>query len=214
MNIDKSPEKIRKMFDKISKNYDRLNLLISLGFDKFIKKECLKFLKITPTDKVLDLCTGTGDFASRIENSIGVDFSEKMLEIAKKRGVKTVKADCCNLPFEDKSFDKIIMAYGLRNIENRKRALEESYRVLKAGGKFLHLDFGEKNVIGKVFEFVVPIFAKVFEGDNEAYRYLLKSRREFPEPDELIKEFETVGFRLYGRRNFLFKTISCQVFVK
>ena len=149
--MNKSPQNIQNMFNLIANNYDKLNSIISFGFNNIIKLACIKSLCIKPNEKVLDLCTGTGDlirFIKKYSNNItGVDFSENMLKIARKKFKDTefIEADCTQLPFADNSFDIITMGYGLRNIENRTKALKEVYRVLKPNGKFLHLDFGEKN---------------------------------------------------------------------
>lgn len=218
--MNKSPEKIKNMFNMLAKTYDRMNNIISFGTDKIIKFNCIKQLDIADEAKVLDLCTGTGDIAGMIKalhpkaDVTGVDFSENMLEIAKRRvkNVYFINADCTNLPFEDNSFDVITISYGLRNIENRKQAIKEIHRVLKNGGQFMHLDFGEKNFAGKIFEKTVPFIAKIFNTNTFAYKYLVSSKQDFPAPDELIKEFEK--FQLIKRYDFLFKSISCQIMKK
>lgn len=215
--MNKSPEKIKNMFNMLAVTYDRMNNIISLGTDKIIKLNCIKQLDIKNGAKILDLCTGTGDIAEIIKGLYpkaqitGADFSENMLEIARKRvkGVEFINADCTNLPFEDNSFDFVTICYGLRNIENRKQAIREISRVLKNGGKLMHLDFGEKNFAGKIFEKVAPLVAKLFSPNAEAYKYLVRSKQDFPAPDELIKEFE--NFKLKKRCDFLFKSISCQI---
>lgn len=216
--MNKSPKNIQNMFNSIAGGYDKLNDVISFGMQKKIKAECVRMLDLEPSTKLLDLCTGTGDFIglANLKNSVGVDFSEKMLEIAKKKFPKTefIQADCTDLPFEDNSFDVVTMGYGLRNIQDRKQALSEVYRVLKPQGKFLQLDFGEKNLAGKVFEFATPIFAKIFKTDATAYKYLIDSKRDFPSPKELVKEVETHGFRVKEVKYFVFGAISCQIFVK
>lgn len=218
--MNKQPEKIKNMFDKISAGYDRMNNIISFGMDKIIKLNCLKSLDIKDNDRVLDLCTGTGDIARIIKKIypksrvVGVDFSEKMLEIAQKKayGISFINADCTNLPFEDNSFDCVTICYGLRNVENRKCAIDEIYRVLKPDGKLMHLDFGEKNFAGSIFEQVVPFIANLSGADVEAYKYLVESKRDFPTPKELVKEFSR--FKLKSKFDFIFKTISCQIYIK
>lgn len=218
--MNKSPEKIKTMFNKIAQSYDKMNNIISLGTDKIIKLNCIKQLKIKSGMRILDLCTGTGDIAWIINKLYpdtqvtGVDFSEEMLDIARRKVTKTefINADCTNLPFDNNSFDIITICYGLRNIEDRKQALQEIYRVLKPNGKLLHLDFGEKNSAGKIFESFVPLIAKFLSTEPDSYKYLVKSKQDFPAPNELIKEFE--GFRLKKRFDFLLKSISCQIYEK
>ncbi len=216
--MNKSPHKIQKMFDNIAKNYDKLNDIISFGMQKRIKQKCINLLNINENEKLLDLCTGTGDLISlaNVKNSIGVDFSENMLAIAKIKHPehKFIQADCTCLPFEDNSFDVITMGYGLRNIENREQALKEIYRVLKPNGEFLQLDFGNKNFAGKIFEILVPNLAKIMNADENAYKYLVESKQDFPEPKNLIKEIENYGFRIKTSEFFAFNAISCQIFTK
>ena len=222
MNVDKTPKVIKNMFNNIANSYDLMNVIISLGTDKIIKTKCIESLKIPAKSKILDLCTGTGDLVEIMQAKyskleiLAVDFSSKMLEIAKRRikNVEFIEADATNLLFEDEVFDFITVSYGLRNIQDRAKAINEMYRVLKTGGKVLHLDFGEKNFAGQVFEKVVPMFAQLLKKDYKSYEYLVKSKQTFPQPAELMKEFEMIGFDLYSRKDFLFKSISAQVFEK
>ena len=218
--MNKSPEKIRKMFDKIANYYDFANRIISFGLDKHIKRKCISLLDFKNVSTVLDLCTGTGDIAGIIHEShpnikvVGADFSPKMLEIARKKHPKIefIQADCTNLPFKDNSFDCVTITYGLRNIENTEQALKEIRRVLKDGGELLHLDFGEKTIAGKIYEKLLPIITKIMLGENEAYKYLAKSKAEFYTPDELIQHIKDSGFVLRERRDFLCRSITCEIF--
>ena len=222
MNLDKSPEIVKKMFNKIAEHYDKMNNIISFGTDKLIKRKCIKLLGIAEKSIILDLCTGTGDLVKIIQvlrpktGITAVDFSKGMLQIAKRdiKNVKFLEADATNLPFENDIFDFVTISYGLRNVQDRTTAISEMFRVLKTGGKVLHLDFGEKNFIGKVFEKLVPIIAKIFGKDYNSYKYLVKSKQAFPEPIELIKEFEAQGFKLVLRKDFILKAISAQIFTK
>ena len=222
MTADKTPEKIKDMFNQISVKYDRNNNVISLGLHKCIKKSALKLLDITAGSSILDLFCGTGDVVSILLNKnqnlriTGVDFSENMLMIAEKRlpQAEFIKADCTDLPFNAESFDCITMSFGLRNVQDRKRAIKESYRVLKNGGELLHLDFGVKNIFSKIFDVIAVCGIKLFYDKKLPYKYLIDSKNEFPEPIALIKEFEIAGFKLKQRKDFLFGIISVQVFVK
>ena len=218
--MNKSPEKIQKMFNKIAKNYDFMNRIISFGTDKFIKTKCVKLLDIKPEFKILDLCTGTGDIAGIIKKTcqqvdvIGIDFSEGMLNIARKKHplVEFIKADCTNLPFEENSFDVVTIGFGLRNIKDYDSALKEIRRILKQNGQFMHLDFGEKTLAGKIFETIIPFLAKVFKQDFEAYKYLSQSKKDFWIPDKIIDIIENYGFKNIKRKDFILKSISCQIF--
>ena len=215
-------EEINIIFNKIANNYDKINDFISLGLHKKIKKDSVKLLEIFPNSKILDLCTGSGDFVKIISEMYpsskitGIDNCENMLEIAKIKNKtnKFIKADCKNLPINNSSIDFVIISFGLRNILDRTQALSEINRVLKDNGKFLHLDFGNHNFLNKLFDFVLPIFIKLIKSDVESYQYLVKSKENFPEPNKLIKEFEKAGFTLVKRKDYLFHSISAQIMQK
>lgn len=222
MTFDKEPQKIKNMFDEISVYYDSMNNFISLGTHFVLKYLCVKELELKPRSMVLDLCCGTGDFTKIISiyfprvKVIGLDFSEKMLKIAKSKNPKGVfmQGDCTHLPFEYGEFDYITMGFGLRNISDRQKAISECYRVLDKGGKFLHLDFGEHNFTSKIFNIIVPFFARVLNKNSQHYKYLLSSKEQFPAPDNLIREFEECGFKYVKRCDYLFGAISAQIMQK
>jgi demethylmenaquinone methyltransferase/2-methoxy-6-polyprenyl-1,4-benzoquinol methylase len=139
-----------------------------------------------------------------------------MLKLAKKKNPKNtfIYGDCTNLPFKEGEFDYITISFGLRNIENRTQAINEIYRVLEKNGKFLHLDFGNHKFSGKIFDYIVKFMVKIKGLNFENYEYLIKSKNEYPVPDELIKEFEKEGFGLIERKDFLFGTVSYQILQK
>lgn len=222
MSISKTPENIRNMFNTIAQKYDLMNNLMSFGLHKLIKRDCLKALDIKPHSKILDACCGTGDltdFIKQIEplaDITGVDFSENMLKVARKRlpAVEFIETDITNTGFDENTFDFVIMGFGLRNVANPEKALNEIYRILKPGGEFLQLDFGRKNPVAKIFDLEVPLFAKMFYKDASPYEYLIKSKNIFPEPEDLIKDFEKCGFKFKLRRDYLFGVISAQIMKK
>lgn len=222
MTLDKSPEKIQSMFNKISSRYDFINNVISFGTQRIVKKYCISQLDIRPHESVVDLCCGTGDMALYVKKQqlyaivTGIDFSPQMLKIAKKRtsDINFLLSDVSTLPFEDSSIDYVIMSFGLRNINIPEKVIEEVYRVLKPNGKFLHLDFGEKNFVNYLFDKAVPFFTGLLTNNEEAYNYLIESKKSFLSPKDLIKDFESKGFVLYKRIDFIFKTISCQIMQK
>lgn len=222
MMIDKTPEKISSLFDEIAKYYDKGNNFISIGTHYLIKFLAIRALDIKPRTMVLDICCGTGDITQIVQKFyprakiIGIDFSKNMLIQAKIKNPKGVflQADCTCLPFKDNDFDYVTAVFGLRNVQNRAKAISEIYRVLNGEGKLLHLDFGKHNMSGKVFDVIVPLFAKILHLNSKHYDYLTASKNDFPEPDELVKEFQTVGFEQVKRVDFLFGAISAQVFQK
>ncbi len=222
MTIDKTPEKIKNMFDEISFYYDQMNNYMSLGSHIFVKYLALKELGLKPRTMLLDVCCGTGDFTKLISKFfprvkvIGLDFSEKMLKVAKEKNPKGVfmQGDCTNLSFDDGEFDYVTIGFGLRNIQDRQKAISEIYRVLSENGKFMHLDFGEHNLISKIFDLIVILLAKILKKDWHAYEYLLQSKEDFPSPDKLIQEFENLGFKYVKKCNYLFGVISVQIMQK
>lgn len=222
MTIDKTPEKIKNMFDEISFYYDQMNNYMSLGSHIFVKYLALKELGLKPRTMLLDVCCGTGDFTKLISKFfprvkvIGLDFSEKMLKVAKEKNPKGVfmQGDCTNLSFDDGEFDYVTIGFGLRNIQDRQKAISEIYRVLSKNGKFMHLDFGEHNLISKIFDLIVILLAKILKKDWHAYEYLLQSKEDFPAPDKLIQEFENLGFKYVKKCNYLFGVISVQIMQK
>ncbi len=222
--IDKTPQTIHVMFNMISEKYDFMNNIMSFGTHYYVKYMSIKNLDIKPDERVIDLCTGTGDLARIIKKLYpdaiveGIDFSENMLKIAKKKSLNTkiqyFQGDVTNLPYSDNTFDAVTIGFGLRNIQNAEKAVEEIYRILKPGGSFLHLDFGKTNFLSKIYEKITPFFAKVFTENDYSYEYLIKSKQNFPPPDDLIKDFESKGFKLKSRKDYIFGVISSQIMTK
>ena len=213
-------DEINELFDRISCTYDKINNVISLGTHILIKQSSIKLLNLKENLKGADLCTGSGDLVKILQkiyptcSIIGVDYSDKMLNLAKIKNPNNafVKADCTKLPFLDNEFDFITMAFGLRNILNREGALKEIYRILKKGGLFLHLDFGKHNFLNSAFNFLVPNVWGVVDKNKKSYQYLINSKTNFPEPKELIEEFNSFGFQFLKRKDYIFGSISAQLF--
>lgn len=222
MQVDKKPEKILKLFDDISFMYDKMNNFISFGTHYFIKKKAVELLNISSKTRVLDICCGSGDLAKIIQNKYkdveitGVDFSTKMLELAKKKNKKAnfILSDCTKMSFLDEEFDFATMAFGLRNIKNDDLAIKEAFRVLKKNGKLLHLDFGESNFFSGIFDCLILFFAKFLKKYAKHYEYLICSKQSFYSQKELVEKFQKQGFVLEKRKDFLFGIISAQVFEK
>lgn len=222
MTVSKKTDTINKMFDTIANKYDLMNNVISFGFHKFIKSKCINLLEIKDGYNIADLCSGTGDLAALIKsknprtNIIGVDFSKEMISIARKKNPNICFSceDVTRLSFPDNTFDIVTIGFGLRNIGNAEKAIDEIYRILKPNGIFMHIDFGEKNLFSYIFDALVLFLSKILSPNYKAYSYLIKSKREFLEPADLIKDFESKQFKLIKRKDFLFKIISCQIMVK
>ena len=220
----KNPETIKILFNNLAKRYDFFNRVISLGMQTRVKKKSLKLLNIEDGSNVLDICTGTGDLAFFINkinpnlNITGIDFSEKMLEIARNKqkdyqnNMKFFLADGRELPFEDNTFDIVTIGFGLRNIENYERVISEIHRVLKPKGQILNLDFScDKSFANSVFDFLTSILTS-FTSKKNSFRYLISSKKEFLSSTDLINLFRRKGFIFLKRKYFAFEVISAEVF--
>jgi len=219
---------INQMFNDIAKPYDKINNVITLGMNLKIKKMAIGNVAIESDFKVLDICTGTGDIAIHIAKNIvkdgkviGVDFSENMLEIARKKAVgienlEFLYADALALPFGDGEFDACFISFGLRNLPNFKQGIEEMKRVTKKGGFVINIDTGKPKGIVKFFHQlyffnIVPILGKLFGGKSSPYKYLPQSTKNFPNQDELVRIFEEIGLTDVKNFDFLFGSISQQI---
>ena len=220
----KNPETIKILFNNLAKRYDFFNRVISLGMQTRVKKKSLKLLNIEDGSNVLDICTGTGDLAFFINkinpniNITGIDFSEKMLEIARAKqkdyqnNMKFFLADGRELPFEDDTFDIVTIGFGLRNIENYERVISEIHRVLKPKGQILNLDFScDKSFANSVFDLLTSILTS-FTSKKNSFRYLISSKKEFLSSTDLINLFRRKGFIFLKRKYFAFEVISAEVF--
>jgi demethylmenaquinone methyltransferase/2-methoxy-6-polyprenyl-1,4-benzoquinol methylase len=194
-------EQVQQMFDNIAHRYDFLNRFLSLGIDIGWRKKAIKILAKHQPKRILDVATGTADFALATlkinpDEVIGVDISEGMLEVGRKKiaekGIKNIRleyGDSENLQFEDNSFDAVIVAFGVRNFENLEKGLQEINRVLRPGGIAMILEFSKPKGVFKIiysvyFNVILPLWGKIFSGDNSAYTYLPESVKAFAEGEE------------------------------
>ena len=202
-----STSPIAAMFDRISPKYDALNHLLSLNIDKVWRKKTAKTVSSFYPKTILDLATGTADLAIELAklnpqaHIIGVDFSEKMLEIGKakiaKQGldsqIELQWRNAASLPFEDNSFDTVTVAFGVRNFEDLNKGLSEIRRVLKPGGLAFILEFSmpEKFPIKQAyrlyFKHILPKIGKWISKDAHAYSYLPESVESFPKPSDFLR---------------------------
>ncbi len=206
-------QQVARMFNSISGNYDFLNHFLSLGIDISWRKKAIKALADLKPKAILDVATGTGDFAIQAmtlspEKIIGVDISEGMLAVGKEkmkaRGVDQIidlrYADSENLPFEENKFDAAIVAFGVRNFENLERGLAEMHRVIKPGGKVVILEFSKprafpfKHLYHFYFKFVLPKIGRLISRNPAAYTYLPESVQAFPDGEDFIALLNRVGF--------------------
>ncbi|MEY5046826.1 MAG: hypothetical protein RLZZ175_185 [Bacteroidota bacterium] len=206
-------EQVAKMFDNISHKYDFLNHFLSAGIDILWRKKAIKLLKPYNPKFILDIATGTGDFAIESlalnpDKVIGVDISEGMLSFGREKltklglndKIELRSGDSENLPFEDNNFDAIIVSFGVRNFENLEKGLKNMYRVLKPGGVLVVLEFSKprkfpmKQLYNFYFSNILPIIGKIFSKDNTAYTYLPESVEAFPDGDNFIEILKKCQF--------------------
>ncbi len=205
---------VEEMFDNIAHSYDFLNHLFSMGIDITWRKEAVEFIGTIHPKKILDVASGTGDFAFETlhlkpEKVIAFDLSEAMLGYGKEKAnklnaqniIEFVKGDSEKIPFADNSFDAITVGFGIRNFENLETGLKEMFRVLRLGGKVAILEASMPgNTIIRAFYSlyfgkIVPLIGGVFSRDSRAYSYLPESVKAFPQGFELVKILEDIGFR-------------------
>jgi demethylmenaquinone methyltransferase / 2-methoxy-6-polyprenyl-1,4-benzoquinol methylase len=198
------PESVRGMFDRIAPVYDVMNHVMTAGLDRRWRKLAVKEV-VWPGDRVLDACCGTGDLAVEAERRggrvVGLDFSKKMLEQARKKSgaIEWVQGDALALPFGDGEFDAATVGFGVRNLADLEAGLDELARVLEPEGKLAVLEITRPRGILRPFfrlwfDVVVPLLGRVLPG-GEAYTYLPASVRRFPGPDDLSALLESAGFR-------------------
>ena len=202
------------MFNNISRRYDLLNHLLSLGIDITWRKKAIKMLKPQNPGLILDIATGTADFAIEAlalnpQKIIGVDISEGMLAVGRKKiakmgledKIELQLGDSEKLAFSDNKFDAIIVSFGVRNFENLEKGLEDMYRVLKPGGMTVIVEFSKptvfpfKQLYTFYFKHVLPLIGRIISKDNAAYSYLPESVQAFPYGDKFLEVLNKIGYK-------------------
>lgn len=206
---------IADMFDRISPKYDVLNHLLSLNIDKVWRRKTAKAVAMAYPSRILDLATGTADLAILLAKHnpqahiIGMDISEKMLEIGKRKvdkknlihQIELRTGDAASLPFEDNTFDVVTVAFGVRNFENLDKGLSEIHRVLKPMGQVFILEFSMpdkfpiKQVYKLYFKHILPKIGKWVSKDSYAYSYLPASVEKFPNRWDFLRTLSLHGLR-------------------
>jgi demethylmenaquinone methyltransferase/2-methoxy-6-polyprenyl-1,4-benzoquinol methylase len=207
-------QQVAHMFNSISPQYDFLNHLLSLGIDIRWRKKAIKMLRQNPPATILDIATGTGDFALEAmklnpKKIIGLDISDGMLDVGRtkirSRGwdqtIDMVNGDSENLPFAENNFDAVIVAFGVRNFENLEMGLSEMHRVLKPGGRVVILEFSKPRHIvmqffyGFYFRAILPLIGRLFSRHRTAYTYLPESVKAFPDGNDFLAILKKIGFQ-------------------
>lgn len=225
-NSKSKKEQVRQMFDNIAHSYDRLNHTLSFGVDKWWRKCAMNYLKRTGRKhhKVLDIATGTGDFALLAHSElhpdeiVGCDISEGMLKIAQRKAASagldekiTFRTeDCANMSFADERFDTVITAFALRNFENLDECLVEIRRVMTPGADIAAVDlcspqsFPMKQLFTFYKKVIMPSIGKLVSRDGSAYSYLPDTMDKVPQGKDMAQIFEKAGFKEVGYRRLAF----------
>ena len=204
-------EGVRAMFDHIAPVYDAMNRTMTAGLDRRWRRLTAEAV-VRPGDAVLDACCGTGDLAIACARAggrvTGLDFSERMLERARRKApeLEWIAGDLLSLPFADANFDAATVGFGVRNVDDLERALRELRRVLRGGGRLGVLEITRpRGLLAPFYRFwfdgVVPLLGKLLPG-GAAYSYLPASVRRFPGPQELAELIATAGFAEVRFRTF------------
>jgi demethylmenaquinone methyltransferase/2-methoxy-6-polyprenyl-1,4-benzoquinol methylase len=206
-----APDAVRTMFDRIAPIYDTMNHAMTAGLDRRWRRETAR-AAVSPGDRVLDACCGTGDLAvaSLREGGrvTGIDFSERMLERAnaKSDAIEWVQGDALALPLDDGSFDAATVGFGVRNLDDLERGLAELRRVLRPGGRLAILEITQPRGLLRPFyklwfDGLVPLAGKLLPGGS-AYTYLPASVRRFPAAKEFAQMIQASGFEQVRYRLF------------
>lgn len=210
------------VFRSVAHKYDLMNDVMSMGMHRLWKSTTIATAAIRPGQHVLDVASGTGDLAKAFSKLVGptgnvvmTDINEAMLEVGRDRladagilaNLECVIADAENLPFPDNSFDCVTIAFGLRNVTHKEKALASMYRVLKPGGKLLVLEFSHTTnpLLAKIYDFysfkVIPKMGEVITNDRESYQYLVESIRMHPDQETLKGMMQQAGFEDVSYQN-------------
>ena len=213
---------VQHMFNNIARCYDRLNHILSMGFDKSWRRRSVAMLKPFNPKAILDIASGTGDLAIMMQKKLnpdkvtGADLSEGMMEIGRNKAGRTGVSDkvtfeyqdCMSLTYADESFDVVTAAFGVRNFESIERGMAEMYRVLKPGGRVMILELSTPcwfpmNVLYNIYSVtVIPVLSMLMGLDRQAYQYLPASVKAMPQGKDMTallakQGFNNTSFRTY-----------------
>ena len=207
--------RVREVFDSVAAQYDLMNDLMSGGLHRLWKRFTIELSAVRSGQTVLDIAGGTGDLAAKFSKLVGADgkviladINAAMLSVGRDRlidrgalsNIDVVQADAQFLPFDDNSIDCITIAFGLRNVTDKAKALKSMHRVLKPGGRVLVLEFSKPTspLLSKVYDAysfsALPAMGKLITDDADSYRYLAESIRKHPDQESLLEMVEDAGF--------------------
>lgn len=230
----KKSEQVEQMFDNIAPAYDKLNHTLSMGIDRSWRKKAINTLRPFQPRKMMDVATGTGDFAIlacqelQPDSLIGTDISEGMMNVGREKvkqvhlsdKITFVREDCTALSFADETFDAVTVAFGIRNFEGLDKGLSEMCRVLKPGGHLVILElttpdrFPMKQLFNVYSKVVIPLLGKLISKDRSAYTYLPESIRAFPQGEIMQEVIRKAGFSQVTFQRLTFGICTLYVAVK
>lgn len=217
---------VKRMFDTISPTYDKLNLLMSLGIDRYWRNKLIGSIAPYVPDHILDVATGTGDLAILAAKRLtpkhvtGVDFSEGMMDIGRQKAAREglgntisfANEDCMNMSFANDTFDVVVAAFGIRNFQSLDKGLSEMCRVLKKGGRLSVIElttpqrFPMKQLFALYSHSILPLYGRLISHNADAYQYLTKSIEAFPQGEQMVGILKNAGFEKAS-----FKRLTCGI---
>lgn len=222
VEADKKASLVADVFHSVAAKYDVMNDLMSMGIHRLWKRQTIASSGVRKGHKILDLAGGTGDLTAKFSQITGEtgqvvlgDINDSMLKVGREKlrnlglvgNIEYVQMNAEALPFPDNTFDIITIAFGLRNVTDKDKALASMHRVLKPGGRLLVLEFSKPSseALAKVYDFysfnILPTMGKVIANDSESYQYLAESIRMHPDQDTLKGMMENVGFEQTSYQN-------------
>ena len=208
---------VNKVFNSVAQKYDLMNDITSIGIHRSWKNNLINWMAPQSTQNLADIAGGTGDIAQKFIKAGGntahvFDINKEMIQIGKQKfknlnKIAWTTASAENIPVSDNSFERATISFGLRNITDRNKSLQEIYRILKPGGRFICLEFShiENDFLKKFYDLwsfkIMPLMGQKITGDKEAYTYLVESIRKFPTQAEVSQMLSVVGFSRVKYRN-------------
>lgn len=211
--MDKRPDEVATMFDDVAPKYDVVNDVLSMGQTRRWRRIVVDAVAARPGQRVLDLAAGTGTssepYADAGIDVVACDFSLGMLKVGKRRrpDIDFIAGDATNLPFADESFDAVTISFGLRNVHEPRKALEEMFRVAKPGGRIVIAEFSQptiplwRTMYTEYLMRALPAIATKVSSNPDAYVYLAESIRAWPDQDELATRIKDAGWQDVAYRN-------------
>lgn len=233
--MNKAPQRVQGIFDGLAKDYDKMNDIISLGTHRSWRAKTMASIDIPKNGQILDVAAGTGDWTIALAKELGdkghvtgFDLSSEMLAVAREKvreagvsfWVTLTQGNAMELPYEDDTFDLVTIGFGLRNLPDAEKGMQELYRVLKPGGQLVVLETSQPdNPVIKpfwkmYFKGVMPMMGKVFAHDKDSYDYLEKTTEEFMSFTALADLMRETGFKTFAYQRFNFGAAAAHFGIK